>query len=52
MYENSGKLYFGGDFDYVGMVSGNTAQVDNSTVLFDSNMPRINGTVNSVILDG
>ncbi|MBI4646633.1 MAG: hypothetical protein HY738_08605, partial [Bacteroidia bacterium] len=52
IYQNTGKLYFGGDFNYVGKVSSNIALIDNATGLFDSSMPRINGTVNCVIADG
>ena len=47
----TGKLFVGGDFNYVGPVTGYSAAID-TTGLFDSGMPRINDTVSCVIPDG
>ena len=45
------KVYYGGDFDYVGPVTGSEALLDNSSGINVNNFPRIDGTVNCVIPD-
>lgn len=45
------KVYYGGDFDYVGPVTGSEALLDNLSGINVNNFPRIDSTVNCVIPD-
>jgi hypothetical protein len=45
-------VYYGGDFNAIGQITGSAANIDNVSGLGDKNFPRIVGTVNVVIPDG
>jgi hypothetical protein len=45
-------LYVGGDFSYVGPVTGHGAAIGANTGAVDPRLPRVNGDVNAVAADG
>jgi len=52
IHRTGNVTYYGGDFNYVGAVSGNSILLNANSNSFDHQMPRVNGTVYCVISDG
>ncbi|MFZ4413435.1 MAG: T9SS type A sorting domain-containing protein [Bacteroidales bacterium] len=52
IYKNSNSVYIGGDFNAFGPNTGNGAQIDTSTAIANTNLPRVVGTINTTISDG
>ncbi len=52
IFKNGNTVYYGGDFNAIGAISGSGAGIDNQTGLSNNSIPRINGIVKSVISDG
>ena len=50
--KNGNTVYYGGDFNSVGPITGSGAIIDNATAIPNTSLPRINGTINSTISDG
>ncbi|MDB4648802.1 T9SS type A sorting domain-containing protein [Crocinitomicaceae bacterium] len=52
IHQKDSLIYFGGDFNSVGIITGSIAKVSSSNASSSNDFPRINGTVNTIISDG
>jgi hypothetical protein len=52
IHQKGNALYFGGDFNQVGPVTGSSALIDGTSGLCNISFPRVYGTVNTTISDG
>ncbi len=52
IYKNGNNVYIGGDFNAVGPITGSGAQIDTTTAIANTNLPRVDGTINTTISDG
>ncbi|MEN9303107.1 MAG: hypothetical protein RL264_1536, partial [Bacteroidota bacterium] len=52
IHRNGNTVYYGGDFNAVGPITGSGAQITESTGAPNTALPRIYGTVNATIPDG
>jgi hypothetical protein len=52
VFRNGNTVYYGGDFNAVGPITGSGASIDNTSGLANLNLPRVDGTLNVVIPDG
>ena len=51
VFKNGNTVYYGGDFNAVGPITGTGASIDNITGLPNTGFPRVNGIINSSISD-
>ena len=52
IYKNGNNVYVGGDFNAFGPITGSGAQIDSSTAIANTALPRVDGTINTAIPDG
>jgi hypothetical protein len=52
IHQKGNTLYFGGDFNQVGPVTGSSSLIDGTSGLCNISFPRVYGTVNTTISDG
>ena len=52
IYKNGNNVYIGGDFNAVGPITGSGAQIDTTTAIANTSLPRVDGTINTTISDG
>ncbi len=52
IYKNGNNVYIGGDFNAIGPITGSGAQIDTTTAIANTNLPRVDGTINTTISDG
>jgi hypothetical protein len=49
--KNGNTVYYGGDFNALGPITGSGSGIDNTSGLPNTSLPRINGTINTTISD-
>ena len=52
MQQSGSKIYLGGTFTYVGLLTGSAAVIDTANSYGDVGYPNVNGAINAAISDG